>query len=142
MNSSPLVYRHHSLYLAETDHSFVDLSPAEDFRLGRLKQPVAFNYRQARFKAGLDNQCSFCAMLTWLYYWAVLTGDKRAAFHALLFKGRCLQLMYERLHTCHSRGEEVDIGTMYGALDLFNTAVCFLPCTLLFNKNGLITGSR
>lgn len=99
-----------------------DLGPGYDYGLGR-RQPTAFHYRLARFRDALNDECSFYAMLTWLRRWAALTGDQRAAFHALQFKGQCLRIMGERLSSHRSINRAVDEGTMYGALDLSNGEV-------------------
>ncbi|KAE9365606.1 hypothetical protein N431DRAFT_488718 [Stipitochalara longipes BDJ] len=98
------------------------LGPGVDYGLGK-RRDTAYNYRFHRFKAALSDECSFYAILMWSNRLALLTGNQRTACNALHFKTRCLQIMGERLSMNCSRGTEVDIGTMYGALDLSNEAV-------------------
>jgi hypothetical protein len=100
----------------------VDLGPRVDYRLGKQRD-TAYNYRFARFKAALSDECSFYAILMWSNRLAVITGNKRTAFNALHFKSRCLQIMGEHLGKNCSGTVEVDVGIMYGALDLSNEAV-------------------
>jgi hypothetical protein len=68
---------------------------------------------------------------------AVITGNKKTAFNALHFKSRCLQIMGERLSKNWSRATEVDVGTMYGALDLSNEAVGVLNANVVCILMGI-----
>jgi hypothetical protein len=104
---------------------------------------MAFNYRRARFRASLNDECSFYAMLSWLGRRAQLTGDWKTMLHSIQFKGKCLRIMTERLQKHELEGQDVDEGMMYGALDLSNgEVVCFLVvdgsiayCSQLRNGN-------
>ncbi|KAH7390281.1 hypothetical protein BKA64DRAFT_710837 [Cadophora sp. MPI-SDFR-AT-0126] len=91
------------------------LGPPIDYGIGR-RPSMAFNYRRARFKASLSDECSFYAMLSWLSRRARMVGDWRAMLHSMHFKGKCIRILTERL----KEGKEVDEGMVYGALDLSN----------------------
>lgn len=87
---------------------------------------MAFNYRSARFRASLNDECSFYGMLSWLGRRAQLTGDWKTMMHSLQFKGECMKIMNERLQRHELEGKDVDDGMLYGALDLSNGEVsCF-----------------
>ncbi len=90
---------------------------------------MAFKYRRARFKASLNDECSFYAMLSWLGRRAQLTGDWSTLLHSIQFKGKCINIMTQRLMGHQFEGKDVDEGMMYGALDLSNAEVR-LPFTL------------
>lgn len=96
------------------------LGPPYDYGMGK-RPSMAFNYRRARFKASLNDDCSFYAMLTWLGRRAQLTGDWRAMFHSMTFKGKCINIMTERLRGHRLEGKDLDEGMMYSALDLSNS---------------------
>ncbi|CZR62731.1 uncharacterized protein PAC_12628 [Phialocephala subalpina] len=95
------------------------LGPPYDYGMGK-RPSMAFNYRRARFKASLNDDCSFYAMLTWLGRRASLTGDWRTMLHSMRFKGKCINIMTERLRGHQHKGKDVDEGMMYSALDLSN----------------------
>ncbi|KUJ10529.1 uncharacterized protein LY89DRAFT_787540 [Mollisia scopiformis] len=95
------------------------LGPPYDYGLGK-RPSMAFNYRRARFRASLNDECSFYAMLSWLGRRAQLTGDWTTMLHSMRFKGKCMNIIAGRLRDHQLEGKDVDEGMMYGALDLSN----------------------
>ncbi|KAE8443896.1 hypothetical protein EG329_001305 [Mollisiaceae sp. DMI_Dod_QoI] len=107
------------------------LGPPYDYGMGR-RPSMAFKYRRARFKASLNDECSFYAMLSWLGRRAQLTGDWSTLLHSIQFKGKCINIMTQRLMGHQFEGKDVDEGMMYGALDLSNAEL----------RNGDVAASK
>ena len=99
-----------------------------------VKRNKGFDYRSARFKDALHDDCSFYAMLTWLHRRAILQGDIRTAAQSLYFKGECLKIMSQRLNDWDSASIPIADGTIFGALDLSNAEVSY-PSTLEYRSD-------